>query len=290
MDINEKIFRLSKNNLPFVSATVVKTSGSTPGKIGFKILVEKDGSKTGTVGGGFLEKDVVNECLLRIKSQESGVKEYLLSEAGDAGDSKGGHGHETVVAPMICGGSVWIYFEAARAKIPAHIFGAGHVGTALCHFLAPMNYHITLLDNRTDMADKEQNRNVDEMIFSDYQTFCDSFDPPKDSFVVIMTHGHEHDYQILSSLYKKKHPLKYIGVIASRAKAAAMVKKLRDEMGRDLDISNLHTPIGLDIGGNSAAEIALAIAAEMQAVQYGRQSAHIGKNRKKPAPLSGILC
>ena len=287
MDINEKIFRLSKHNLPFVSATVVKTSGSTPGKIGFKMLVEKDGSKIGTVGGGFLEKDVVEECLLRIKSQESGVKEYLLADTNEA---KGDSGHETMATPMICGGSVWIYFEAPRTKTPVYIFGAGHVGTALSQFLFPLNYRVTLLDNRAGFADEERDSHLEETLCCDYHSFCDSFDPPEDSFVAIMTHGHEHDYQILSRLYRRKCSLKYIGVIASRSKAVAMIKKLRKEMGRDLDISNLHTPIGLDIGGNSAAEIALAIAAEIQAVRHGKQSVHMRQSRKKPEVLSGILC
>jgi xanthine dehydrogenase accessory factor len=270
MDITEKIYRLWKKNEPFALATVVKTTGSAPGKTGFKMLVEKNGAAAGTVGGGFLEQDVLKECLSRMKSGESGVKEYILDEKKDGVQM----GPDQIIAPMICGGGVWIYFEVSRPPAQALIFGAGHVGSALSRILAPLDYRVTLIDNRREFADEKKNP-LAKTVLSDYREFAESLDTGPRSFAAIMTHGHEHDYEILSSLMKKKDPSAYIGVIASKAKSKAMIRKLKKELGPDVDLSRLYTPIGLDIGGNSASEIALGIAAEIQAARYGRKNSHM---------------
>ncbi|VEN73494.1 conserved hypothetical protein [Candidatus Desulfarcum epimagneticum] len=270
MDITEKIYRLWKKNEPFALATVVKTTGSAPGKTGFKMLVEKDGAAFGTVGGGFLEKDARKECLLRIRSGESGIKEYILDDKKDGVPT----GPDQTLAPMICGGGVWIYFEVSRPPAHAVIFGAGHVGSALCRILAPLDYRVTLIDNRPEFADETRNPLV-KTVLADYREFAETLDTGPRSFAAVMTHGHEHDYEILMGLMKKKDPPAYIGVIASKAKSRAMIRKLKKDLGPGVDLSRLYTPIGLDIGGNSASEIALGIAAEMQATRYDKKNSHM---------------
>ncbi|HFE64381.1 MAG TPA: XdhC family protein, partial [Caldithrix sp.] len=65
MSIIRLMSEMENKNQPFVLATVVKTSGSVPGKVGFKILVDAAGKSTGTVGGGELEQRVTTECLAR---------------------------------------------------------------------------------------------------------------------------------------------------------------------------------------------------------------------------------
>ena len=63
MNIYEEIVELEKKNEPFVLATVVSVSGSVPGKTGFKMLIKKDASTLGTVGGGAIEAEVIKEGL-----------------------------------------------------------------------------------------------------------------------------------------------------------------------------------------------------------------------------------
>ncbi len=96
--------------------------------------------------------------------------------------------------------------------------------------------------------------------------------PPDDSYFIILTHGHAYDYEIAKNIYLKKRNFPYVGVIASKSKAAGIVNKIKEELGKDIDLSNFHSPVGLKIGGSTAEEIALGIAAEIQSVYYKRLS------------------
>lgn len=264
MQIEKHIYELKQNNLPFVAATVVKEIGSVPGKVGFKIVVQSEKEFYGTVGGGAIELEVIQESVERMKSGESGTKEYLLSKNPKDVDG------EVKTLPMNCSGRVWIYYEVHGSLSTLYLFGGGHVGNALLYYLKPLNFHAILIDNRPEFANKEKNPNANEIHLSDYIEFASAFKPKENSFAVIMTHGHNFDYLILQKLFERKLKFKYIGVIASKTKAATIVKDLKKEFGDDLDLSMLHSPIGLEIGGTSASEIALCIAAEVQAVKHAK--------------------
>jgi xanthine dehydrogenase accessory factor len=271
MDLFERITELSRQHSPFALATVVKTGGSVPGKVGFKILVEKDGRTSGTVGGGALEKTIIEECLSRIESRTSGLQDYILTEKKDI-IQKGGN---TRVIPMMCEGKVTIFYDIKPAAACVYLFGGGHVGHALSFFLARLDLHVILIDNREEFANPVQNPHAHNIICRDYLEYSGEFNPPADSYAIIMTHGHQYDYQILKTLLERKLALKYIGVIASRSKASQLKAKLRTDLGDKFDLSQVFTPIGLDIGGDSETEIALSIAAEIQAIRHNRAIPHL---------------
>jgi xanthine dehydrogenase accessory factor len=262
MQIEKHIYDLKKNNQPFVVATVVKAEGSVPGKVGFKMIIQSDNEFCGTVGGGAIELEVIQESLERLKSSESGTKEYLLSKTSTDKNEK------VKTLPMHCSGRVWIFYEVHGLLSTLYLFGGGHVGNALLYYLRPLNYHTILIDNRPEFANKEKNPNANEIHLSDYIVYASTFQPKENSFAVIMTHGHNFDYLILQKLFERKLKFKYIGVIASKTKAETLVKDLKKEFGDDLDLSMLHSPVGLDIGGTSASEIALSVAGEMQSIKY----------------------
>ncbi|GAB4371533.1 MAG: hypothetical protein Kow0042_14320 [Calditrichia bacterium] len=139
MKVYKKIAELIEENKSFTIATVVDTRGSVPGKIGFKMVVDREGKSFGTVGGGELEQRVVAECIARLERGESGLREYLLQEK--AGSAKKG---QAEVIPMMCNGKVWVYYEVVRNRPSVFVFGGGHVGQALSYFLSKLNYHLIL--------------------------------------------------------------------------------------------------------------------------------------------------
>ena len=261
----QQISELEKSNQPFAVATVVKTDGSVPGKTGFKMIVKNNGAAAGTVGGGALEVEVIKEAGRRLSGGESGLKEYLLSDKPDLKETG------VTVIPMKCNGRVSIFFEVHGRLTTIYIFGGGHVGHALLHYLAPLNYHTILVDNREEFASPEKNPGAGEYVFSEYSEYAESFTPDTGAFAVVLTHSHKYDYGILQTIYKRKLNLKYVGVIASKSKAAVMISDLKKDLKDKLDLSDLHTPIGLKIGGSTAGEIALSVAAEIQAVRYGKK-------------------
>ncbi len=273
MNIFEKISELSHENRAFVVATVVKASGSVPGKVGFKMIVESGGKSTGTVGGGEIEQRAVQECKDRMNTGASGMQEYILREKASANKREG----DAEVIPMMCNGKVWIYYDVVNQQPSVYIFGGGHVGQALSFFLSKLNYQIILVDNREEFASESKNPYATKRVLDDYLKFSKTFEPQPNSIAVIMTHGHGYDYEILHLLYQRELPFRYIGVIASKSKSGQLINKLKNDLGSSIDLSNLYTPIGIDIGGSSESEIALSIAAEIQAVRNGKQISHLGK-------------
>lgn len=264
MDIFEKTIELKKSNNSFVIATVVKATGSTPGKVGFKMIVEKDLKTTGTVGGGAIEMLVKEEAIERLQKNNNGLAEYILTDKANEENTNGS------VVQMSCEGKIWIYYECISELPIVYVFGGGHVGNALLYHLKPLGFHTILIDNRETLASKEKNPDAAENIFSDYLEFAKNFNPSENSYVVILTQQHIYDYDVAKILYQRKLKLKYIGIIASKSKAAGIKSKLIKELV-DVNLSNLHTPIGLNIGGDSASEIALTIAAQIQMTRYEKK-------------------
>lgn len=264
MNIYEKILELKRNNVSFVVVTIVKSAGSTPGKPGFKLIVGEDGTSYGTVGGGAIENEAVCEAGRLLASTSANVlKEYILNKDENilTGDAK--------VVPMSCCGEVTLFYEVEKNASTIYIFGGGHVGQALTRMVADLKFNIVIIDNRKEILEKSRGLKISSF-FSEYQEYAETFNPNPDSYFVIVTYGHVFDYQILKTLYKRNLVKKYVGVIASRNKANEMIKNLKAEIANDIDLSLLHTPIGIKLGGDSAAEIALSIAAEIQSIRYGK--------------------
>lgn len=262
MDIYNKILELKKENKSFATVTVVQCTGSTPGKAGFKMIVDHNGKTFGTVGGGAIEAEAISESKkLMASGEENLLKEYLLSSDEKIINPK------TTVVPMSCNGKIWLYYEAEKNLPVIYIFGGGHVGQALIEILSKMKYYVIVIDNRLELYDKMKAMGIN-CIYSEYKDYVERFTPAEDSYFVAVTFGHKYDYEIVKTLYSRNLVKKYLGVIASESKAAAIVKSLKEEITGDVDLSKLHSPIGLKIGGDSAYEIALSIAAEIQSVRY----------------------
>ena len=267
MDISKKIYHLKNENKRFLVATLVEASGSSPGKTGFKMIVLENGKTFGTVGGGNLEMLVKKDGVKMLRQSENGLKTYNLNENSNSQNDK-------IETGMICGGTATIYFESITPKFEVYIFGGGHIAQALGKILNKQKYKIIVIDNRKKFVKKEFHPNADERIFADYQEFTKKFEPAQNSCIIILTHGHKHDYEILKTIYERKLNLKYIGMIGSKNKVTANLKKLRAEIG-EADLQNLYSPIGLDIGGDTPSEIALSIAAEMQSIEFQKKSFHL---------------
>ena len=130
MSIYKKIIELENCNKPFVIVSVINTTGHVPGKVGFKMIVEADGKSTGTVGGGAIEQEAISESIRQLNKGEHLTKEYILSDKVDKSTGN--------VIPMSCSGKVEIFYEVHGNNPTVYIYGGGHVGNALLHFLSPL--------------------------------------------------------------------------------------------------------------------------------------------------------
>ncbi|NMC56197.1 MAG: XdhC/CoxF family protein, partial [Eubacteriaceae bacterium] len=90
-------------------------------------------------------------------------------------------------------------------------------------------------------------------------------------YIIIATYGHEYDYEVLDSLYKKPCNPAYIGLLSSKVKVEQTIGRFADRKGAQVNLKNLYTPAGLDIGGSTPDEIAVSIISQMQAVRYNKK-------------------
>jgi xanthine dehydrogenase accessory factor len=232
-----------------VMATVSYARGGTPVRAGARILVSNQGIISGTVGGGKLEAAVLSDCLRLLSEGGSKKTHYSLTEKGK--DALG----------MICGGEVEVFMETFEPNPRLVIVGGGHIGNVLMKMGELIGYEICVVDVRDDRSDVADLKGV----------ILD-----KNSYIVLITSDYQSDEAALR--FVLNYPVGYIGMIASRTKSRIILKKLRDDGISEEKIASIYSPIGLDLGGRTPQEIALAILSEIVTVRYGRSGVPISRS------------
>lgn len=260
MNLYKKLVEYSDNKIPVMMVTVVSKVGQSPVDVGKKMLVALNGEAHGTVGGGALEYSARESCKKFLQDGTSTVVKYVLQEGKVIEDA--------TTLPMVCGGVVELFFEYIGAKAYVTIFGGGHCGQALLGVLKTMDYHVTIVESRPEVF--EQIKGADRKVMMNYADFIDAEGLMEGSYAIISTPSHKYDYNVMYKVFEHKLKPKYIGMLCSREKLKDFLDKTYEDFGKDIDLSNFYSPIGLDTGGGSPAEIAVSIAAEMLAVEYGK--------------------
>lgn len=150
------------------------------------------------------------------------------------------------------------------------IFGAGHVGQELATISTFAGFRTVVIDDRREFANTERFSAADEIIVLNSFAQCfSSLTINASSYVVIATRGHAFDQCVLSCALRTSAG--YIGMIASRRKREIIFQALLKEGFSSEDLADVHSPIGIDIGAQTPAEIAVSIASELIAVRAGRE-------------------
>ena len=149
------------------------------------------------------------------------------------------------------------------------ICGAGHVSIPVIKMAVMMDCEVIVLEDRPMYADHARLAGASQVICEPFEEALDKVQGSADTYFVILTRGHRYDQICLEKIAAKEHA--YIGMIGSRRRTA-LVKQSLAEKGVDQEVLDaVYTPIGLDIGAQTPAEIGVAIIAEIIEV----------KNRKK---------
>lgn len=262
MEIYSRISTYLREGKACMVVTVTEKAGEGPLQVGKKMLVSEDGEAIGTVGGGAIEFEAREHCKRLLIECKSEVKKYLLSEGEVVEDAQ--------TLPMACGGSASLFYEYIGAKAYVYIFGGGHVGQALAKVLRTMNFYLTVIDSREEVLNVFEGAN--RKIHGSFADVLDEEGIREGSYVIVCTPSHKYDYNVLDKIIGQKMQPKYMGMLCSRTKLADYLDRTYTTYGKDVDLSNFYSPIGLDIGGGSPAEIAISIAAEMLAVQNDKKT------------------
>lgn len=240
-----------KDNSAIWQATIVSTEGSSPARSGMKMLIPASGELHGNLGGGELEHQIIAFVRQQAPSQPQTMV-FELSSAHQSGSNP---------TSMICGGSATVFIEALHLPHQLYIIGAGHCGRALGKLAKLCDFHVTLVDNRSESLCSDMAEYCHHSILNDYQDIGQAVCFGPQTFIVIMTHGHVHDSQVLQQCLRREH--RYLGMIGSKTKVAETFSTLSEQGYSQQELDRVHAPIGLRIGSQSPHEIAISIMAEI---------------------------
>jgi xanthine dehydrogenase accessory factor len=246
MEIFEEALRLKRLGRTSAIATIVECRGSSPQKQGAKMLVRDDGTIIGTLGGGCLEADVVQASIMTMKDQEPRTLPFSLTER------EGG---------LVCGGNVLVYIEPIVPEPRLVILGAGHVGKALAKLAQSTGFLVTVMDDRSEFANRDQVPDVHEVVLGNFTKACEGIDVNAGTYIVVATRGHNHDLDAVQSALRTRAG--YIGLLGSRRKKALLRNALKERGFREEEIDRVIIPVGLEIGSVTPEEIAVSIMAQI---------------------------
>ncbi len=276
--------------------TVVDANGSTPGRPGASMVVGTQGLITGTIGGGLIEHQCIQQAVTLLGTSDTLCQTFVLDN-----QKAGGMG-------MICGGRTRVLFtditlelialatqgdtlylplgdgipklgtgvgkpqvvEDTWLAIPLQsqgrifLMGGGHVALATANLLTQLDYPYVVVDDRDEFANPQRFPYAQQTIVSPFdqlhQVLVGTLAPTAQDAMCMLTRGHMGDMQAVR--FALTTPLGYIGVMGSRSKATKLFATLEQE-GFAQAKERIVTPIGLAIGASTPAELAVSIAGQL---------------------------
>ncbi len=219
------------------------------------MLVFPNGEIIGTIGGGELEKRVIENALESLGTQKPREVMYSMTDP-ERGD------------PGVCGGQLKIFIDPILPQPRLIVVGCGHVGKEVVYLGNWLGFYIVVCDDRPELCNPTSTPGGHEYILDLIEDFDRRIGINQWTYVVFTTRDVKVDTTYLPK-FLNSNPA-YIGVIGSKRRWATTKSKL---MGVGFDrtqLDNIHSPIGLDISAETPKEIALSIMAEI--IQVHRKS------------------
>lgn len=263
IDIYKELDNLRKQGKDAVIVTVTEKSGMGPADVGKKMLVTEGNIAFGTVGGGAIEYYAREKCKEVLEQRISFSEKYVLNDRTVSVDDG------SIILPMACGGRVTLFYEFVGPKQYVYIFGAGHCGAALARVLKPLGFFTTIIDER-DYVINALDDSADVKVNEGFVEYIEKHGLPNNRYIVVCTPSHQNDFHVLNKILELKIKPKYFGMLCSKKKIGDYLQKAYEIYGKDIDLTNFYSPIGLQTGGDSPEEVAISIAGEILSVFYNK--------------------
>jgi len=298
MEVWEHALESVRSRHPTVLALVVDHQGSVPGTTGAAMVVSPLDC-AGTVGGGTAEHAIIERArsvaggpelidiehtpeahgtlcsgrqtiaLLSLAATDEGCLAAICDtlRAGRVGTlrlSSTGISFEagaTAPQPLVSEAAGFRFAIVLGRLDTLTIVGGGHCALALSRVMATLPFRIVVLDDRPDLPTLAANSFADEVRTVGYPDLAAQVPEGDRSWVVVMTFGHAHDETALRAL--AGHRLRYLGLLGSAAKVAALFAAMRADGVAAEFLASIHAPVGVPIGSHTPEEIAISIAAEI---------------------------
>ncbi|PVZ87980.1 hypothetical protein C9426_10320 [Serratia sp. S1B] len=252
MNIFATAAQLEEENRPFALAQIIESRGSTP-RHSAQMLVMADGRTIGTIGGGMIERLVIEQALEAITERKARIFHGRMARTGQ--DAVGSD----------CGGAMSVYIDVHGLRPRLVLIGAGHVNRAIANAAKPLGFDIHVADIYPGSLEPALFPPGTTLVHG--ETFPDAISKMNitaDNFVIIATNNQ--DCEALSVLIKQ--PLCYLGLLASRRKVQTFTQLLKQQGTSEDELARLHAPIGYNIGAETPEEIAISVLAELLQVRH----------------------
>ncbi len=232
--------RLIEASSAFAWVTIIGQEGSSARHLGSSMLVTSEGMVIGTVGGAVAELQLIDQAIQAIKERTP----------------------RTVKMPLpVCAGVITCFINVFQPSDTLILIGAGHVAQPLAKLGKMLGFKVTVIDDRAEYATGERFPEADKLIVDDWEKALRELRIDEQTYVVILTYAGEYDELALRIVVDSKAA--YIGMISSESKAKAILAKLRRDNVPEHLLRRVVTPIGLDIGAETPAEISVSTMAEI---------------------------
>ena len=312
----ELIDQIRRSGKRAVMATLVGTHGTTPRKEGTKMFVGEDGAIFGSVTiGGCVDARVIERATEVLQSSRPSLLNMQLGDedAWEIGLTCGGtidvfietlnpslyeiaKGRSIAIATDVRSGSHAlieppdgrsrmlddkIYLEVLRPPSTLFIFGAGAVAIPLVTFAKAVGFRAVIIDGRPRFATRDRFPDADEIRVGIASELAEKIEFNAMTPVVLVAHDYKYEIPVLKRVLATDAP--YVGLLGSRRRGATILQMLRDAGVDASQLARVRTPIGLDLGGESAADIALSIVSEIVAVTHGKSGSPLSAKNGAPA-------
>ena len=303
-DLLDVIDQANEAGEKVVVATVIDTIRSAPRQPGAKMVVRENGRFVGSVSGGCVEADVVERAKLIFAGEDARRVHYGVSdgEAWEVGLSCGG---EIDVWVELADADLWgevralldddgygmlytdtstgekrlergvlertglredgMFAEVIEGPLRVVIFGAAEAAEHLCAYGKQLGWHTTVVDARPALATPERVPSADRVI----KAWPDEVVELIDERTIVVTLSHEERLDIPAIAAALQRKARYVGAIGAKRTQERRRAALTEQGFSDADLERIHGPAGIDLGGRSPAQVALAIAAEIVQVTSG---------------------
>jgi len=252
-DLIEEAHKLVQASQPFAWVTIIGQEGSSARHLGSSMIVTLDSKVIGTVGGALAELQLIEQAIQAIKDGRP----------------------RTVKMPLpVCAGVITCFINVYKAPPTFVLVGAGHVAQPMSKLAKMLGFQTIIMDDRSDYATKERFPEADRVVVDDWEKALKELPIDSNTYIVILTYAGESDELALRTVVRSNAA--YIGMISSQAKAKGIISRMRRDGIPDELLGRIVTPIGLDIGAETPAEIAVSTMAEII----------MRRNKKSGSPLS----
>jgi xanthine dehydrogenase accessory factor len=249
--LSEELVEIADQGSAAVLATVVEVEGGLALEPGAKCLIRDGKVSLESIGNALVLEAIVQESRARLRAEKS-----------------------QLVAITVPGAKLEVFFEVMPAPPRLIVVGAGHIAVPLVQIAKVLDFAVTVIDDRLLYANRERFPAADEVLVGDMAQLLKEMTITPSFYIVLITRGHAYDEPCLRQIMHS--PAKYIGMIGSKRRIKACFERFREEEKiADQVIERVYAPIGLDIGTETPAEIAISILGEIIKVRRGGKAASL---------------